>query len=127
MPNSKAYQDVADELRNRLGRNAFVTLTRLDVTGILRDVSGEPNTRLKNLGSAAITEALARRGLMLYPDLYWSEGNQALRLFRTESFIAELVNILNNPGEQTDKRLRAALRGRPDDSEPELAPVPVAV
>ena len=109
MPTQDSYKAVATNLARMLGRKPFLTLTRREVTTILRTITGEERTRIKILGSAAIMEELNNLGLTTYPDLYEVGTNESLRLFRTDSFLNELVSVITEPNEETDARLKAAL------------------
>lgn len=127
MPNQDDYRKVAEELKSQLGRKTFLTLTRSDVTDMLRRVSNSPTTRIKVLGSQAITDELEKLGLTFYPDLYDVGSHDALRLFRSDSFIMDLIEIINEPSDVNDMRLRLAMRALPKtEAEDDASRVPVA-
>lgn len=110
MPSNEDYRKVVNTLKGQLGRKPFLTISRMEITEILRSESGEPRTRVKHLVAAAIEREMERAGLRCYPSLIDTEGKDMLRLFRSPSFIAELTTILNEPGEETDARLRDAIK-----------------
>lgn len=108
--NRDAFRKTAEVLRAQLGRKPFLTISRRDVTDILREVSGDPKTRVKVLVAQSITQELNARGLTVYPALADSEGKDMVRVFRLDSVFTELIELLNYPGEDSDMRLRSALR-----------------
>lgn len=108
--NRDAFRKTAEALRAQLGRKPFLTISRRDVTDILREVSGDPKTRVKVLVAQSITQELNTRGLTVYPALADSEGKDMVRVFRLDSVFTELIELLNYPGEDSDMRLRSALR-----------------
>lgn len=110
MLEQKDYAETAEVIKGRLGRRAFMTISRMDVTDILREVSGQAGTRVKSLVAYAITQEMEERGLTFYPALSDVGGKDNIRVVRTNSFIPELVELLNFPNEDNDAKLRAALR-----------------
>lgn len=120
MPSKDDYRKVADAMRGRLGRKPFLSVTRREITDILREVSGEPTTRIKVLVAHQITEELSRKGLNVYPALADTDSKDMVRIYRAESTIPELIEILNYPSPENDVRLRAALRKVDKDTPSDL-------
>lgn len=110
MPRYADYVAVAQRLEESLEHKAFMTISRKEVTNILREVSGEPRTRIKTLIAHDLTEALGEHGLSFYPTLGDTDTRDNVRLFRTASVIGNIVNIIVHPTPETDAELGAALK-----------------
>lgn len=109
MPSTDSYRQVARVLHDRLGNQPYLSLTRREVTELLRNLSGEANARLRSLGSQMIEQQLDSSGLVFYPSLAEVETNAYMRLIRKESPLYEIVEIMNNPNPWTDELLDAVL------------------
>lgn len=110
MPRHSDYVAVAETLTERLEHRAFMTLPRRDITAILRNVSGEPRTRIKALIAQDLTDVMRTYGLNFQPPLADTDTRDYVRLYREDSVIGTVINIITNPSPETDAQLGAALK-----------------
>lgn len=110
MPKHADYVAVAEELTSYISSKAFATIGRREITEILRNVSGEPRTRIKSLVARDMTEVLAEHGLCFYPALEETDTRDNLRLYRIDSVIAQLVDTIAHPSPESDVALGVALK-----------------
>lgn len=103
MPARNHYVLVARELKKRLNGQAFRTITRSQVTDILREVSGEATTRIKKGVASDLTQVLLEQGLRCYPGIDETTGPESVRIFRTGSVFGNLVDLIIHPSRDTDK------------------------
>ncbi len=109
MPTHAHLLDVARELRKRLGKRAFLTLPREEVTGVLRQVSGEDSTRIKKVMGADLDRALLERGVRCFPGFAETTTGDNIRVFHSGTVMGDFVDMLRHPSEQTDRELAAAI------------------
>jgi hypothetical protein len=110
MPGRYEYVKVADELKKLLNGKAFVTVPRREVTDILREVSGEPTTRIKSLVARDLTLVLLEQALRCYPSLEETSMNDTVRIFRAGSIFSNLVDLIVHPSKETDRDIGAMLK-----------------
>lgn len=110
MPGRSHLVQVARQLRRRLNGQAFLTLDRVEVTQILRDVSGEDATRIKSALAGDIEHALLEQGVRCYPGLVGTTTGDTIRIFHAGSVLGSLVDLLAHPSRDTDRDLGAMLR-----------------
>ncbi len=80
---------------------ALLTLDRTKITELLREVSGEPTTRIK----LVLTSALVTQGVLVYPSLGATTTGDTVRLYHAGSVFGQLVDIIVHPDQGTDKDL----------------------
>ncbi len=110
MPGRHEYVKVADQLKKMLNGKAFMTIPRRDVTDILREVSGEPTTRIKSLVARDLTLVLLEQALRCYPSLEETDMNDTVRIFRAGSVFSKLVDLIVHPSKETDHDVGAMLK-----------------
>ncbi|MCA1705448.1 MAG: hypothetical protein LC808_20205 [Actinobacteria bacterium] len=110
MPARSHLVQVARELRRRLNGKAFFTLDRVDVTQMLRDISGEDTTRIKSGLAGEIELALLEQGVRCYPGLVGTTTGDTIRIFHAGSVLGSLVDLLAHPSKDTDHDLGAMLK-----------------
>lgn len=110
MPSRNDYALVARDLRKRLNGKAFLTIGRRRVTDILREVSGEPTTRIKSNVARELTQVLLEQGLRCYPGLEETNTFETVRIFRAGSMFGNLVDLIVHPSNETDRDVGAMLK-----------------
>lgn len=110
MPGRNDYALVARELRQRLNGKAFLTIGRRKVTDILREVSGEPTTRIKSVVARDLTQVMLEQGLRCYPSLEETNTFETVRIFRAGSMFGNLVDLIIYPSNETDHDVGAMLK-----------------
>jgi hypothetical protein len=102
---------VARELKKRLNGHAFHTMKRGDVTQLIREVSGEETTRLKNQMSSELERALLEQGVRCFPSLdpAVTGAGDNVRLFHAGSLTGHIVDMLLYPSAETDRELAEAI------------------
>lgn len=122
MPNRNHYSLVAKQLRNRLNGKAFETVSRSTITDILREVSGEPTTRIKSIVARDLTQVmLEQQALRCYPSIEETDSMDNVRIFRAGSAIGNLVDLIIHPAKETDKEvgdMLVKLKGKWDWTKP---------
>lgn len=84
---------------------AYTTKTRLEIGALLRQVSGQPRSKIgKNVGDA-IESALEQRGFRAFPHINDVGMHDAVRIIRTASFVNQILNAFLHPGAMTDIQL----------------------
>ena len=102
MPTRNDYILVARELKKLLNGKAFKTVRRREITNILRDVSGEPTTRIKSGVAKDLTQVLLEQAIRCYPSIEETEMYDAVRIFRAGSVFGNLVDLIVHPSSETD-------------------------
>jgi hypothetical protein len=100
---------VARKLKVQLNGKAFLTIPRVEVTEMLRDVSGEETTRIKSAIGADLDQALLEQGVRCYPTFSGTTTGDTIRLFHAGSVLGSLVDLLIYPSTETDSDLGAML------------------
>lgn len=109
MPTHSDYVNVARQLKTQLNGFAFKTVPRIDITSLLRDVSGEDNTRIKAAMGEELERALLEQGVRCYPHLKDTSTPDTIRLFHAGSVLGNLVDLLLYPSVVGDKELADTL------------------
>lgn len=109
MPNRSDLVQVARALKRRLNGRAFVTLPRMEVTNILREVSGADTTRIKSNMAGALETALLEQGVRCYPGLSVTSTGDTVRLFHAGTLLGTLVDLIAHPSPQDDADLAEVL------------------
>lgn len=111
MPNRNHYGLVARELKRRLNGKAFMSIPRREVTDILRDVSGEPTTRIKsNVAWELSLVMLEKEALRCYPSLEETDSHDNVRIFRAGSVFGNLVDLVAHPDSDADREVGNVLK-----------------
>jgi len=97
--------EVARQLKRMIGKNAFLTIERTDITDMLRAVSGEPTTRIKSLVATDLTDALINQGVQVYPPLTSTTTGDIVRLYHAGSVLGQLIDTIVHPDPGTDSDL----------------------
>ena len=107
MPTRADLVKVARELSNRMRKNqgSFLTIPRMEVTELLRQVSGEDGTRLKSGLGQQLEQALLEQGIRCFPAFQGTTTGHTIRLFYPRTVVASLVDMLSHPDADTDKEL----------------------
>lgn len=109
MPTHAHLLDVARALRKRLGRQAFLTLPREEVTGMLRQISGEDSTRIKKVMGGDLDRALLEQGVRCFPGFAQTTTGDNIRIFHSGTVMGDFVDMLVHPSDKTDHDLAAAI------------------
>ncbi len=105
MPTRDHLARVARALTQELGSNAFRSIARMEITEKLREVSGEETTRIKAELAKSLEMELLYQGVRCFPPLDQTSTGDTVRLFHTRTVVASLVDMLTNPGPETDREL----------------------
>lgn len=105
MPTRHHLTVVARQLKGRLNGKAFLTIPRVDVTELLREVSGEETTRIKSVIGSELDLALLEQGVRCYPRFAETTTGDTIRLFHAGSVLGSVVDLLVHPSMETDKDL----------------------
>jgi hypothetical protein len=95
----------ARELKRRLGKDAFKTIDRVDITGVLRKVSGEDTTRMKSVIAGDLERAMLEQGVRCYPSLVNTTTGDTVRIFHAGTVLGQLVDTLAFPSTDNDSEL----------------------
>jgi hypothetical protein len=107
MTNNDVYLKVADAIVRQMNQDglAYTTKTRLEIASLLRQISGQPRSKIgKNVGDA-IESALEQKGFRAFPHINEVGMHDAVRIIRTASFINQILNAFLHPGAMTDTQL----------------------
>lgn len=96
---------VSRKLRQQLNGRAFLTIERTQITELLRQVSGEPTTRIKSTLAADLTSALVNQGVQVYPSLGETTTGDTVRLYHAGSVLGQLIDTIVHPDSGTDNDL----------------------
>lgn len=109
MPTRHQLTTVARKLKARLSTKAFLTIPRMDVTDLVREVSGEETTRVKAGMADDLEVALLEQGIRCYPKLSETSSGDMVRLFHAGTVLGNLVDLLIHPSTESDRDLGAML------------------
>lgn len=107
MTNNDIYFKVADAISRQMNQDrvAYTTKTRLEIAALMRQVSGQPRSKIgKNVGDA-IESALEQKGFRVFPHINDVGMHDAVRIIRTASFVNQILNAFLHPGAMTDTQL----------------------
>jgi hypothetical protein len=105
MPTRTHLVAVARSLKQQLNGHAFLTIQRTEITKRLREVSGEPATRIKSGLAADLTSALVNQGVQVYPGLGETTTGDTVRLYHAGSVLGQLIDTIVHPDPGTDSDL----------------------
>ncbi|OCB32795.1 hypothetical protein A9X02_24255 [Mycobacterium malmoense] len=100
---------IARELRNELSTSAFLTLPRSEITGLLRQVSKEPASRIGSAVANDLTHALLNEGVLVYPALARTSTGEMVRLYHAGTVLARLIDAITEPDHGSDQYLGDAI------------------
>ncbi|HUP70661.1 MAG TPA: hypothetical protein VM142_12730 [Acidimicrobiales bacterium] len=86
-----------------------MSLDRIELTRRLRDLSGEPTTRIKARLGPELERALNDQGLRCYPSLTTTTTGDRVRVFRAGSAVGDLIDAVLVPSPDHDRELAEAL------------------
>ena len=99
---------VARIIKRRLNGQAFMTLTRADVSGLVREASGTIKTRLTSVRARQLDGQLLESGVFVHPEVaQTTAAAENIRFYRAGTVAAEVANIILHPTEQSDRSLAA--------------------
>lgn len=101
---------VARQLKGKLGREAFLTLPRMEITELLREVSDSDGTRIKSGLAGELEQVLLEQGVRCYPGLRETTTGDTVRLFHSGSLLGSLLDLLIYPSRETDRDLGNMLK-----------------
>ena len=105
MPTNAHLVSVAKSIKNRINGKAFESIPRMEITDLLRRVSGEDTTRLKKTMSEDLERKLLEQGVRVFPRLQETSTGDTVRVFHTGTVVASLVDMLASPSPDTDWQL----------------------
>ena len=109
MPTRHQLTVVARQLKPRLNGKAFLTVPWMEVTELLRNVSGEDATRIKSAIASDLERALLEQGVRCFPTIASTTTGDTIRLFHAGSLFGNLVDLLVHPSTETDRDLETML------------------
>ncbi len=107
MSNNDLYFKIADEISSQMNQNkaAYATKTRLEIATLLRQISGQPRSKIgRNVGEA-IEAALEQKGFRVFPHINDVGLHEAVRVIRRGTFVDQILNAFLHPGAMTDMNL----------------------
>jgi len=105
MPTRHQLTTVARTLKTRLNGKGFLTIPRMEITELLRTVSGEDTTRIKSTMAGDLELALLEQGVRCYPSLAITSTGDSVRLFHAGTLLGNLVDSLAHPSTESDQDL----------------------
>lgn len=105
MPNHTHLISVARQLKQELGRAAFMAKPRTEITELLRKVSGERATQIKSTLAAELTSALNNEAILVYPSLPDTTTGDTVRLYHASSVLGRPIDIIVHPHPANDVEL----------------------
>jgi hypothetical protein len=107
MTGSDIYLKLTDKIVHQMNsdRVAYATKTRSEITTLLRDISGQPRTKIGRSVGDAIEAALDHRGFRAFPHINELGTNGATRIIRRGTFADQILNAWLHPGTITDTAL----------------------
>jgi hypothetical protein len=109
MPTRLDLVQVARELKRKLGKQAFLSVLRGDITQLVREVSGEEATRIKSSMGDDLERALLEQGVRCFPSLGETTADDFVRLFHAGTVLGGFVDMLIYPSPESDKELAEAI------------------
>lgn len=100
---------VARQLKTKLGARAFVTIPRMEVTNMLRSLSGQKKTRIKSVVGDRLDQALLLIGVRCVPTFASTSTADEIRLLHVATVLGDLVDILQHPSAENDPKLGSIL------------------
>jgi len=100
---------VARQLKTGLGTRAFATVPRMEVTNMLRSVSGQNKTRIKSVVGDRLDQALLLIGVRCVPTFASTSTADEIRLLHVGTVLGDLVDILQHPSAANDPKLGSIL------------------
>jgi hypothetical protein len=107
MLNQDIFFKVADTISRQMDQDriAYTTKTRLEIATLLRQVSGQPRSKIgKNVGDS-IEAALEQKGFRAFPHINDVGMHEAVRIIRRGTFVDQILNTFLHPGATTDTQL----------------------
>jgi hypothetical protein len=95
----------ARHLRSQFNGRAFLTVPRVQVTQLLREISGDQATRLKSRIAEELEQVLLDHGVRCFPSLVGTTTADAIRLIHAGGLLSSIIDALAHPGEATDRHL----------------------
>ena len=105
MPGREYIAIVANNLKRRIEGKSFERVSLYDITNLLREASEEEGFKLEESASDDLERALKEQGMGMFPHLRDADTGGAVRIFRTGTVVAALVDMLTCPSTSTDKHL----------------------
>lgn len=105
MPTRTHLVAAARKLKQQLNGHAFLTIQRTEITAVLRQISGEPATRIKSTLASDLTSALINQGVQVYPSLGETTTGDTVRLYHAGSVLGQLIDTIVHPDAGTDNEL----------------------
>ncbi len=125
MPTRDNYMTVARQIADYLNsfRLAFKTYKVSDFDDMIRAIAGEGARISTDSSAREFTSLLQERGFTIFPPIE-SSPDGYVRVYRTNTIIANLLTAFRYPGANGDEQLATLLgslksRRRPDDFSPE--------
>lgn len=109
MPTRHQLTAVARKLKTRLNGKAFLTMPRMEITGLVRETSGEDTTRMKSGIADDLQVALLEQGIRCFPSLAATTTGDTVRLFHAGTVLGNLVDLLVHPSTEADQDLGSML------------------
>jgi hypothetical protein len=101
------YLKLADQIIRQMNQDkqAYATKTRMEITTLLRQISGQPRTKIGNSVGDAVEAALEHRGFRVFPHINEVETHGAVRIIRQGTMLNSILNAFLHPGATTDGEL----------------------
>ncbi|MGH8996978.1 MAG: hypothetical protein ACRDYB_13285 [Acidimicrobiales bacterium] len=86
-----------------------MSIDRAEITELLREVSGEPRTRIKSNLARLLTEELITQGIQVHPSLGETTTGDTVHLYHAGSLFGQVNDMFTHPDKGHDKNLGEVL------------------
>jgi len=102
MPSKDSYRTAAKKMKQLLDseHSAFRTVQAKEITGAVQSAAGSGGH-----GGAEMESALLEEGLLVFPSLTQQPSDGYVRLYRSGTVIANILNAIRYPGSGSDNDL----------------------
>lgn len=122
MPTRTALEVVADQLADRVKKHGVHTMSRGEITTMIRTASGDDRARYGRLVGADLTEQLGLRGIICFPNIVDIGSGDAFRMYPARTGIGHLVDLILHPSTDGDREIAEAIKSlnvQASDGEPQ--------
>ena len=110
MTTESQLSSIADLLDRLVGARSHTTVPKSVITSILRSVTSDPTSKIGCRTAQALQQRLQTRRLAAWPRIADATPTQQVRLYRTGTAVARLIEIVTDPTPAHDAELGATIR-----------------
>jgi hypothetical protein len=107
MKDPDVYLKLAKSIAHQMDqdRQAYKRMSRAEMGTLLRQVSGQPRSKIGKGVGDDIEAALEREGFRVFPHINEVGPNEAMRIFRRGTLADDILNAFLHPGATADMQL----------------------